>query len=314
MDYLHNIKAVSMRTGLSAHVIRIWEKRYGAVTPARTASARRMYSEEDVARLTLLGALTQRGFAISNLVPLAGIELTRLLEGGGPTVSSDPSEPSSRPEPGLGEEELIDRALEATRNFSSAGLVACLDDAMLHLGASGVLERMLLRFLRRIGELWATGELTASQEHFASAAIRDYLAQRVQTMQISPHAPRLVVGTPMGQLHELGAVISAALARKAGWAVTYLGPSLPSEELAHACLKNKASVLALSIIYPLDDPSLAEDLLQLAKLLPTTTQLFVGGPNLSYYKETLTSINARIINDLNAFSTTLQELRHGGKS
>jgi DNA-binding transcriptional MerR regulator/methylmalonyl-CoA mutase cobalamin-binding subunit len=309
MDYLHNIKAVSMRTGLSAHVIRIWEKRYGAVTPARTASARRMYSEEDVARLALLSQLTQRGFSISNLVPLSDPELTRLLEGGGLAVSAP-----TATEPPLDEEALIDQALLATRNFSTKDLVRCLDDAMLQLGASGVLERMLLRFLRKIGELWSMGDLTASQEHFASAAIRDYLAQRVHSMIPSASAPRLVVGTPRGQLHELGAVISAALARKAGWDVIYLGPSLPSEELAHACLRNNASVLALSIIYPLDDPALAEDLQQLAKLLPSATKVFVGGPNLAYYESTLMAMNARIVSDLSAFSTTLRELREIGSA
>ncbi len=307
-EFLHNIKAVSMRTGLSAHVIRIWEKRYGAVTPARTDSQRRLYAEADVERLTLMGRLTQRGFAIRNVATLKLEALQQLLAQG------DGAMPKAKPKTKLtseDEQDFITQAVEATRNFDSQALEQVLDHAMLQLGVSGVLERMLIRLLQRIGELWAKGELTASMEHFASAALRDYLAQRVQSMQLSATAPRLVVGTPMGQLHEMGAVISAALARKAGWQVTYLGPSLPAEELIHACLRNQAQVLVLSIIYPLDDVALRDDLQRLSKQLPDSLKVLVGGPNLRFYEDHLVKMNAQVITDFTAFTPALRELREG---
>jgi DNA-binding transcriptional MerR regulator/methylmalonyl-CoA mutase cobalamin-binding subunit len=305
-EFLHNIKAVSMRTGLSAHVIRIWEKRYGAVTPARTDSQRRLYAETDVERLTLMGRLTQRGFAIRNVATLNLGTLQQLLAQGDGSTPKPKSKLTSEDE-----QDFITRAVEATRNFDSHALEQVLDHAMLQLGVSGVLERMLIRLLQRIGELWAKGELTASMEHFASAALRDYLAQRVQSMHLPASAPRLVVGTPMGQLHEMGAVISAALARKAGWQVTYLGPSLPAEELIHACLRNQAQVLVLSIIYPLDDLALREDLQRLSKQLPDSLKIVVGGPNLRFYEETLARMNAQVITDFTAFTPALRELREG---
>jgi MerR family transcriptional regulator, light-induced transcriptional regulator len=154
--------------------------------------------------------------------------------------------------------------------------------------------------------------LTASMEHFTSAALRDYLAQRVQSMQLTASAPRLVVGTPIGQLHEMGAVISAALARKAGWQVTYLGPSLPAEELVHACLRNQAQVLVLSIIYPLDDDALRQDLNRLSKLRPESLEIVMGGPNLLFYEEVIAKMKARVITDFTAFTPALRDLREGG--
>lgn len=77
---LFGIGAVVARTGLTAPGIRMWEKRYGAVTPERTESNRRLYHAEDVERLVLLKKLTDRGHAISTIANLSLPELEQRLE------------------------------------------------------------------------------------------------------------------------------------------------------------------------------------------------------------------------------------------
>ena len=79
------------------------------------------------------------------------------------------------------------------------------------------------------------------------------------------NAPVLVVATPSGQLHELGALLVGAAAANLGWHVTYLGASLPAAEIAGAALQNRARAVALSLVYPEDDPTL-EDELDLSKV------------------------------------------------
>ena len=74
----HAIKAVSRRTGLSAHVIRIWEKRYGAVEPERTGTNRRLYSEDQIQRLGLLRDLTHAGHSIGHVAKLPPAKLREL--------------------------------------------------------------------------------------------------------------------------------------------------------------------------------------------------------------------------------------------
>ena len=69
-ERLHNMKSVERRTGLGASVIRVWERRYGAVKPQRAGNLRRLYTEEEVERLTLLGRLTQAGLAIGQIATL----------------------------------------------------------------------------------------------------------------------------------------------------------------------------------------------------------------------------------------------------
>jgi DNA-binding transcriptional MerR regulator len=61
------IKTAARHTGLSAHVIRVWEKRYGAVSPERTGTNRRLYPADQIARLNLLRDLTQAGHSIGQV-------------------------------------------------------------------------------------------------------------------------------------------------------------------------------------------------------------------------------------------------------
>src|SRR5689334_7608896 len=72
------IKVVARRTGLSAHVIRIWEKRYGAVEPERTETRRRLYSDEQIERLSLLREITQSGHSIGHVAKLPTEKLRQL--------------------------------------------------------------------------------------------------------------------------------------------------------------------------------------------------------------------------------------------
>ena len=74
----HPINAVVRRTGLSAYVIRIWEKRYGAVEPERTATNRRLYSDEQIERLALLREITQAGQSIGYVAKLPTEQLKQI--------------------------------------------------------------------------------------------------------------------------------------------------------------------------------------------------------------------------------------------
>ena len=79
MTEWHPIRVVARRTGLTPHVIRAWEKRYGAVTPHRTETNRRLYSQEDVERLTLLRRSTLLGRSIGQIAKMSTEELRRLV-------------------------------------------------------------------------------------------------------------------------------------------------------------------------------------------------------------------------------------------
>ena len=119
----------------------------------------------------------------------------------------------------------------------------------------------------------------------------------------------LIVTTPAGQLHEIGALLVAAAAANLGWHVTYLGASLPAAEIAGAASQNRARAVALSVVYPEDDPLLEGELTRLRESLPVETPLLVGGRAMPAYREVLKKIGAIELTDLTHLLATLDSLR-----
>lgn len=329
----HPIQVVSRLTGLSPHVIRVWEKRYGAVTPARTDTNRRLYSEDEVERLRLLALATDGGHKIGIIAKWGVEDLRRLVSRVGRLGSrgledeadqsfpretrpvnvappsrlpSENSPPSAVPAP---LDESVQEALQATSTFNSGRLQQVLEKAAVSFGHNGVLHRVICPLAREIGDRWQRGEITAAHEHFASAILRDFLTRNARPFYAGDHAPRAIVATPAGQLHELGAVIVAAAAANLGWRPVYLGASLPSADIAGAALHNRARAVLLSVVYPADDPHLAQDLKQLRRLLPPEIELVVGGRAARGYAATLKQTGAITPNDLEELCDLLEEMR-----
>jgi methylmalonyl-CoA mutase cobalamin-binding subunit len=118
----------------------------------------------------------------------------------------------------------------------------------------------------------------------------------------------LVVATPSGQLHELGALLVGAAAANLGWHVTYLGASLPAAEIAGAARQNRARAVALSLVYPEDDPRLEGELSRLRELLPPEVALLAGGRAMPAYRAILARLGATLISDLRQLCAELDEL------
>jgi DNA-binding transcriptional MerR regulator/methylmalonyl-CoA mutase cobalamin-binding subunit len=299
------IKVVSQRTGLSAHVIRIWEKRYGAVRPVRTSTNRRLYSEEEIERLILLRDLTRAGHSIGVVAILPTQELRKLA----PELPLGRSDGTGGTTRSAGATALLEECITAAKTLDSARLESVLARAAVALGAQGLLQKVIAPLAQTIGELWRDGSITAAHEHFASAVIRIFLGHAAQPFAGQEGAPVLVVGTPSGQLHELGALLVAAAASNLGWHVTYLGASLPAAEIAGAARQNRARAVALSLVYPEDDPRLEGELARLRELLPPETALLTGGRAMPAYREGLEKIGALQIRDLPHFCSLLDDLR-----
>ncbi|MFO1488118.1 MAG: MerR family transcriptional regulator [Verrucomicrobiota bacterium] len=302
----HSIKAVVRRTGLNAHVIRVWEKRYGATAPERTTTNRRVYSDEQVERLTLLRSLTHGGHSISQIAKLPLERLQKLAEVNPPQGVADKLLPTKRIS-------YLEDCLNAVRDLDARRLETALNQGATELGAQGLLQRVVAPLVQTIGDMWRDGIITAAHEHFASAVIRIFLGHAAKPFAGAETAPVIVVATPSGQLHELGALLAGAAAANLGWQVTYLGASLPAAEIAGAARQNRARIVALSLVYPEDDPRLEGELERLRQLLPPEIQLLVGGRAMPAYRETLERIGALLIQDLPHLCATLDKLRRPAK-
>ena len=302
------IQTVARRTGLSAHVIRIWEKRYGAVVPERTATNRRLYSDDQIERLILLRTITQAGHSIGDVANLPAEKLRQLAKEA-QVAQVDVSRFRTGSTAVPADSTLVDECVAAVKSLDARALDETLKRTETELGAQGLLQRVVAPLVLVLGDLWRAGGITSAQEHFASAVLRVYLGQAAKPFAGTDAAPVLVVTTPAGQLHELGALLVGAAAANLGWLITYLGASLPAAEIAGAARQNRARAVALSLVYPEDDPRLEAELTRLRELLPQEVTLLVGGRAAPAYSDGLNKIGAIQLKNLTELGAALDELR-----
>lgn len=305
----HPIQVAVRKTGLTAHLLRMWEKRYQVVVPQRTGTQRRMYSENDIHRLTLLRKVTQLGHPIGSIATLPDEDLRRI-------VSAEPSAARGTITPRRASEsiaERIEKCVAAVSAFDAPGLCAALEGATLTYGYSGLLHRLVAPLVEQLGELWSRGEITVAHEHFASSAIRGFLLNPARQYAGANDRPALVVATPQGQLHDLGAVMVTALAASQGWQTVHLGASLPAAEIVAAARQSQARAIALSFVYPEDDPNVDRELRELRRYWPKPLAVLAGGRAAKCYRSALREIGAQLIGDLVLLQKELAVLRRRPK-
>ncbi len=311
VDQGHPIKVVVRRTGLSPHVIRVWEKRYQAVEPMRTDTNRRRYSDEDIERLLLLQRATHTGRSIGQIAHLPTDRLRDLVHedeaASQPLASLAPAvDASGGPE---GTPSYIDDCLTAIRQLDGSELERILMQARVDLSQPIFIERLAVPLMETIGELWREGSLRIMHEHLASSVMRTIFGGLTASMHMSAVAPKIVVTTPVGQWHEIGALIVASIAESEGWQVVYLGVNLPAEEIAAAAQQCHAKVVALSMVHPADDPHVADELLKLRRYLQRDVEILAGGRGSHGYNAVLETIGAAQVPDLVGLRNYLETLR-----
>jgi MerR family transcriptional regulator, light-induced transcriptional regulator len=309
-DAIHPIQMAASLSGLSTYVIRVWELRYRAVEPARTSTKRRLYSQADIERLSLLREVTQAGHSIGQVARLPTEKLRELADSAGRAEAAM----AKATGPEVPTEGARGSCLAAIESLDGAALEGALMDAARRMGVQGVLGRLVSPLVQDVGDGWREGRLTAAHEHFASGVVRNFLSNLNKPFAASRSAPLLVVATPAGQLHELGALLAGAFASNLGWRVTNLGASLPAVEIAGAAVQQGARAVALSIVYPEDDETLAAELRALRDALPESVTLIVGGRAMPAYRSALKEIGAVLVEDLAGLGDVLDGLRRPAKA
>lgn len=300
-DVTLSIKTVSKKTGLSTFVIRAWEKRYNVVEPKRTSSNRRLYSAQDIEKLKLLKILTSEGFSIGNI---ANLEIESLRELTGKKTSTSEENYS-----GFQKDRIIKECIEAIAVFNRSEFEDILNQSSLVYSQPALIEKLISPLLIEIGELWRKGILRPAQEHFATEIIKKFLKKLQESLNPEPDAPMLLVTTPAGQLHELGALIAAFAASIEGWNILYLGPNLPADDIAVAAINVKVKAVCLSIVYPSDDQNLSRDIIRLGEILPRRVKIIAGGRAVWGYHSQLEKIGAEIITGILELREKLEILR-----
>ena len=303
----HPIQVVVRRTGLSSDVLRVWEKRYGVVEPGRSKGGHRLYSDADAERLLLLNRVTSAGRRISRMAGVTTDELRQLAEEDAESAFVARTAETSP----INSEPHLAASLSAVDRMDARDLETALMRATVALPAPALIQEVVGPLLAQIGEQWKHGKLTPGHEHLATAVIRRVLESIMNACAADKSAPMVVVTTPAGQLHEFGALLVGAAAAALGWRVTYLGTSLPGSDIAGVARSVEADAIALSIVYPADDPSLPSELVALREAVGAEMEILVGGRAASNYSEAIQAIQATPVTELSELVSFLESRTMG---
>jgi methylmalonyl-CoA mutase cobalamin-binding subunit/DNA-binding transcriptional MerR regulator len=288
----------------------MWEKRYGAVAPARTETRRRLYTDAEIARLVLLRQATLLGHSISRIATLSTGQLRALINEEAATAPPVPPRLPAPPDT-VPAQSSLEACMDAVKRLDAVALETTLMRARVMLSHTAFLEALIVPLMQAIGDLWHQGALRIMHEHLTSAVVRTLLGNLYLAPDLADTAPHLIVTTPAGQLHEIGALCVASIASMDGWRVTYLGPNLPAEDIAAAVQQDHARAIGLSIIYPPDDPHLPQELARLRRYLASDVTIFVGGLSSASYQEILDGLGVVRPRDLQELRRDLEALRTG---
>lgn len=303
---LYPIRYVALQTGLSTHLIRVWEKRHQAVVPQRTDTNRRVFSREEIKRLQMLKNAVRAGHSISQIASLTTEELRQLV-GFDATNGANVSSVSERVS--MEADYFFKTSLATVLNFDAEGLESVLDRAAVHLTKLELIDAVLVPLCKKIGALWKQGKLKIINEHMATTVIRSFLWNLLRSAQVSETSPKIVISTPAGQQHELGALSIALIACESDWRPLYFGSSLPAEEIAAAAAYKGARAVALSITYLKNDHQLNLEIKKLRRYLAGDITLMMGGQGVSPLGDLLDAFAIKVLKDVDSFRIALDTLR-----
>jgi methanogenic corrinoid protein MtbC1 len=304
-DKKHPIRVVARRTGTSETTLRAWERRYGAVEPERAETGRRLYSDDDIERLSLIRAAVDAGRPVSSVAQMSNAELVELVDED--RTSKMISPPRERAATSQALRSIIDAAMEAILQLDARLATSVLSRAMLKYSAPVWIDSIVVPMMRQIGERWHDGELSPRHEHLATTVVRTLLNQMQSGVQHSlDHS--IVVATPVRQFHDLGTQFVSALAVSEGWNVINLGANVPAEDIVLAARESSASVVALSIVHPAADPGVGRALAYLAKNLDPSVTLIVGGQAALSYSDGIESAKGIFVDSSPALADLLLRL------
>lgn len=307
-DGRYPIGTVAERTGLSRHVLRAWERRYGAVSPLRTGGGDRLYSAADIERFRMLRVLTEAGHPIGQVAGLPTAEIAALVrsEEGATGGGAERSRRVREQERTAGA--WVESAVEAVDAMDGAQLHAILTRAAVSLPLSEFTGEVVAPLLRKIGELWEDELICPAHEHVCSAQVGRVLGGLAESLPARPGAPEAVAGTLSGQRHEFGALLAAVVAADEGWRVTYLGPDLPVEDIATAAEARGAAAVMLSTVMDEGAVDPAAAVRALRDRLGEDPALLVGGRATTRRRSQIERAGARWLPDLDALREALRQL------
>lgn len=253
--FLHtfHISDLEHFSGIKAHTIRMWERRYGLLKPGRTQTNIRRYDLDELRTILNVAYLNQKGHKISRIAVMSAEQREQLVR-----KEADAENQA---------EGLLNTLVLAMLSFDVVLFDRCCDTFAETNGFRALAEQVFVKLLERIGVLWQTSSICPAQEHFVSNLVRHRIIIATGALPPPRHSDRTyVLYLPENEIHELGLLYAEYVLRSHGERTIYLGQSVPRKDLAQVSAQIPGDVVFVTNIVvhpaPSELPAYLESLLQ----------------------------------------------------
>ena len=279
----YSIKELEKLSGIKAHTIRIWEKRYGIISPSRTPTNIRYYSDYDLKKIINVAAVNNTGVKISHIARFSDAELVRMV--------------SQQSDTGM-EIAPIDQLIVAMVELDEPKFEKVFSKLSDKTGFEQLVVQVVYPFLEKIGVLWQTGNISPAQEHFISNLIRQKIIVAIDKLPFPGiKANKAVLFLPENEYHEIGLLFHHYLCKQEKVRSFYLGQSVPYGDLKNVVETHQPKFIITSLTTLLNHQSTDHYLQSLSRDFSKQTILVSGRamegfdfkrfPNISHFSNAL---------------------------
>jgi MerR family transcriptional regulator, light-induced transcriptional regulator len=291
----YSIRDLEQLTGIKAHTLRIWEKRYGVVIPKRTPTNIRYYTDEDLKKLLNISILNRHGFKISNIANLENEDLGKKII----SITNKSFDSDSN----------IENLIISMIELDEGKFEKILTTLIINLGFEDAFIKVLMPFFEKIGVLWQIGTINPAQEHFITNLIRQKIIVAIDGLITSSNMASqktFILYLPDGELHELGLLFYSYLIQKRGHKVIYLGQMVPFEDLVEIAEIQKPHAFLTVFTANLMNENIEQHLDSLAAKFPEQ-KILAGGLQFKI-NEIKIPPSAALIKDIEDFKQEMEKL------
>jgi DNA-binding transcriptional MerR regulator len=267
----YSMAQVEALTGIKAHTLRIWERRFSFLNPSRTETNIRFYSDEQLIQLVNFGILLRNGHKISRVEKMSQDKIHDLVN----QILALP------------DQDIDQKNIEDIQSLTLAMLA--MDEIkfdeifrvhVIRKGLLGAVRDLIYPFLHHIGILWNTQKSMPAQEHFISCLIRKKIISAIDAIPHPPvYAKKIVFFLLEDEHHELGILLASFIAAERGFKVYYLGQNVPGENIKEVLSIINADFMMSMFVVPKPDKTVK----QIKKVLESTKIPFLISGNVQNF-------------------------------
>lgn len=293
-ENFYSITDMEHLTGIKAHTIRIWEKRYKLFSPSRSAKNVRSYCDADLRKLLNVSLLNRNDLKISKIAQLTDEELKDKILNLSLKSSCNDSQ--------------IENLIFAMMELDEKKFEKTISNASINLGFENTITDIVYPFFEKVRIFWQTGNVNPAQEHFITNLLRQKLIVAIDGLisSLNSFSKRFILFLPENEWYEIDLLFSSYIVKKNNHELIYLGQSIPLESLKKISLVKPPDVLVTSVTSPISNYRISKYLTSLSTAFPDVP-IFVSGIQMKDFDLDLPA-NTHVILSLEEFKQEIADI------